>query len=62
MKIIMKIIMRIKDGFLNLSKIYSMCVKVICQKCKKYTWSGCGKHVEEALKGVAEADKCKCKR
>ncbi len=28
-----------------------MCRKVVCDKCKKYTYSGCGKHADEALKG-----------
>lgn len=39
-----------------------MCVKVICKKCNKYTWSGCGKHIEQALKGVPIEQRCNCKR
>ena len=35
-----------------------MCSKVICRQCKKPTWSGCGEHIEEALFGIAEADRC----
>jgi hypothetical protein len=35
-----------------------MCSKVICRQCKKPTWSGCGQHIEEALAGVAPADRC----
>ena len=35
-----------------------MCSKVICRQCKKPTWSGCGEHIEEALAGIAEADRC----
>ena len=35
-----------------------MCSKVICRTCKKPTWSGCGEHIEEALFGIAEADRC----
>jgi len=31
---------------------------VICKRCKKPTWSGCGQHIEEALYGVAIADRC----
>jgi len=38
-----------------------MCSKVTCEICKKATWSGCGEHIEEALKGVAEADRCTCR-
>jgi len=37
-----------------------MCSQVICQNCKKPTWSGCGQHIEEALSNVAEQDRCKC--
>lgn len=38
-----------------------MCRQVICQKCKKKTWAGCGQHIESALKGVKEEDRCKCR-
>jgi hypothetical protein len=37
-----------------------MCSRVNCHICNKATWSGCGEHVEEALAGVAEADRCSC--
>jgi hypothetical protein len=37
-----------------------MCSKETCTKCNKATWSGCGGHIEEALSGVSEADRCKC--
>jgi hypothetical protein len=37
-----------------------MCSPVTCNLCKKVTWSGCGQHIEEALAGVAEADRCTC--
>ena len=37
-----------------------MCSKVTCEICKKATWSGCGEHIEEALEGVVEADRCTC--
>ncbi|CAN2218678.1 hypothetical protein MCEMKE14_01170 [Candidatus Nanopelagicaceae bacterium] len=37
-----------------------MCSKVICNHCQKPTWAGCGEHVEEALAGVAQADRCNC--
>ena len=39
-----------------------MCVRVNCETCGKPTWKGCGLHVEEALLGVAEADRCTCER
>lgn len=38
-----------------------MCQQVKCDSCGKPTWSGCGQHVEEALAGVAVADRCACK-
>lgn len=39
-----------------------MCTKTICATCKKPTWSGCGKHVEEALRDVPLAARCACPR
>lgn len=35
-----------------------MCVKVTCDECSKATWEGCGEHVEDALVGVADSDRC----
>jgi hypothetical protein len=35
-----------------------MCSKIICRKCKKPTWDGCGQHIEEALFDVPIADRC----
>ena len=35
-----------------------MCSRTTCRKCGKPTWSGCGQHVEIALKGVAKNDRC----
>lgn len=37
-----------------------MCQQVTCGNCNKPTWAGCGEHVEEALAGVAVADRCQC--
>jgi hypothetical protein len=37
-----------------------MCYRVKCGKCGKPTWQGCGLHIEQALKGVPEADRCQC--
>jgi len=28
--------------------------------CSKFTWSGCGEHIEEALQGVAADQRCTC--
>ena len=35
-----------------------MCRPVRCRTCGKTTWAGCGDHIEEALYGVALADRC----
>lgn len=37
-----------------------MCQKVTCRRCGKATFSGCGQHVEQVLRGVAAADRCAC--
>jgi hypothetical protein len=37
-----------------------MCSKVTRRKCGKATWEGCGEHIEEALAGIAEQDRCSC--
>lgn len=37
-----------------------MCHRTTCATCKKPTWSGCGEHIEQALAGVAKADRCQC--
>jgi len=35
-----------------------MCKKIGCKACGKYTWVGCGKHIDEAMDGVEPWDKC----
>ncbi|GAB2851692.1 hypothetical protein GCM10027024_29290 [Microbacterium insulae] len=35
-----------------------MCRRVTCAVCGKATWDGCGQHVEEALAGVPQAQRC----
>jgi len=37
-----------------------MCSKVQCRKCGKASWSGCGEHIEYALQGIPEENRCKC--
>ena len=37
-----------------------MCSRVTCNQCHKFTWSGCGEHIEQALAGVAVEDRCSC--
>lgn len=35
-----------------------MCQKVTCRKCGKASWSGCGQHVDQVMRGVSKADRC----
>ena len=35
-----------------------MCSKVTCRYCGKPSWSGCGNHIEQALKGVPKSQRC----
>jgi hypothetical protein len=35
-----------------------MCRRVTCRRCGKATWSGCGMHADQVLRGVAAAERC----
>ncbi|HEY1418353.1 MAG TPA: hypothetical protein VGF41_10620 [Myxococcaceae bacterium] len=37
-----------------------MCTRVTCRACGKATYSGCGRHVEEVLRGVPPDVRCRC--
>jgi hypothetical protein len=39
-----------------------MCRKVVCDKCKKWTWTGCGQHIQQALMNIPQDQICKCKK
>jgi hypothetical protein len=39
-----------------------MCTRVNCRQCGKPTWAGCGRHIEEALRGVPPDQRCTCPR
>lgn len=39
-----------------------MCHRVLCSKCRKWTWSGCGRHISSALKGIPKDQICTCMR
>jgi hypothetical protein len=39
-----------------------MCRRVQCERCHKSTYDGCGKHIEQVLRGILEADRCMCKQ
>ena len=35
-----------------------MCQKVTCRKCGKATWSGCGQHVDQVMRGIPKSQQC----
>ncbi|MEI2820753.1 MAG: hypothetical protein V9E81_11310 [Marmoricola sp.] len=35
-----------------------MCRAVVCRKCGKTTWAGCGMHVNQVLAGVPKSQRC----
>ncbi len=37
-----------------------MCRAVACRTCGKTTWAGCGAHVDQVMRNVAQADRCRC--
>jgi hypothetical protein len=37
-----------------------MCSTATCRKCGKTTWSGCGMHVKQVMRGVPAAQQCTC--
>lgn len=38
-----------------------MCSQVRCNSCGKPTWTGCGRHIEQALANVPNDKRCKCR-
>jgi hypothetical protein len=39
-----------------------MCYPVVCKKCGKTSWGGCGAHVQSVMQGIPEDKRCKCER
>ncbi|WP_169790639.1 hypothetical protein [Streptacidiphilus carbonis] len=37
-----------------------MCRRVTCSRCGKYTYAGCGNHVDQVLGGLPAAQRCSC--
>jgi len=37
-----------------------MCRQTTCKVCKKATWTGCGQHKNEVLRGIPSNQRCKC--
>ncbi|MBD8507083.1 hypothetical protein HT102_11345 [Hoyosella sp. G463] len=35
-----------------------MCYPVNCRQCGKTTWSGCGMHVDQVMRGVPKNERC----
>jgi len=38
-----------------------MCYRVLCQKCGKYSWGGCGEHLASVYKNIEEGNHCMCR-
>jgi hypothetical protein len=35
-----------------------MCQQVTCRKCGKATWTGCGQHVNQVMRGIPKSQQC----
>jgi hypothetical protein len=40
--------------------VRTMCHQVMCERCARPTWSGCGSHIEQALADVPSYERCTC--
>lgn len=38
-----------------------MCQRVQCSNCKKPTYAGCGRHIEQVLGDVPKDERCRCR-
>ncbi|KAL2333647.1 hypothetical protein Fmac_014860 [Flemingia macrophylla] len=38
-----------------------MCFTVLCKKCGKYSWGGCGNHLTTVYKSIEEGNHCMCR-
>ncbi|HKP59336.1 MAG TPA: hypothetical protein VJV78_21580 [Polyangiales bacterium] len=38
-----------------------LCRRIRCEQCQKPTYAGRGKHVEQVLRDIAQADRCQCR-
>ncbi len=36
-----------------------MCRAVTCSICRKTTWAGCGRHVDQVMRGIPAAQRCR---
>jgi hypothetical protein len=37
-----------------------MCFKAKCLNCGKWTWKGCGKHIDSVMTQIPAAEQCHC--
>jgi len=37
-----------------------MCSPATCRSCGKATYTGCGSHVDQVLRGVPKKERCAC--
>ena len=37
-----------------------MCRTTTCMYCRGTTWSGCGNHVDQVMRGVPNGERCTC--
>ena len=37
-----------------------MCRRIICKRCNRPSWAGCGAHIEQVLGDVPKAQRCQC--
>lgn len=35
-----------------------MCSVVTCRRCGKVTWSGCGQHIDQVMRGIPRNQRC----
>lgn len=40
--------------------LLTMCRQVMCKRCEKASWAGCGQHVNQVLAGVPKNQRCSC--
>ncbi|ELR23537.1 uncharacterized protein ACA1_071590, partial [Acanthamoeba castellanii str. Neff] len=38
----------------------TMCFKAKCLNCGKWTWKGCGKHIDSVMTQIPAAEQCHC--
>jgi hypothetical protein len=37
-----------------------MCSRTTCRSCGLASWSGCGAHVDEVMRGIPDHQRCAC--